>query len=126
MACRRALWDRPSFFVACRRALPDIVPYPPGHRAFPPAIARQSEKADMRSTRLICALACAFAPIAFAQAPTVSGLLNNYSYTLPGLPNYGIAQGSIFDIFGAYLDSTRARSRRLPRSPSMAFPSASP
>ena len=60
----------------------------------------------MRSTRLICALACAFAPIAFAQTPTVSGLLNNYSYTLPGLPSYGIAQGSIFDIFGTYLAST--------------------
>lgn len=60
----------------------------------------------MRSARLICALACGFAPIAFAQTPTVSGLLNNYSYTLPGLPNYGIAQGSIFDVFGTYLAST--------------------
>jgi uncharacterized protein (TIGR03437 family) len=61
---------------------------------------------NMRSSKLILALTCAFAPIAFAQAPTVSGLLNNYSYTLPGLPNYGIAQGSIFDIFGAGLAST--------------------
>jgi hypothetical protein len=24
--------------------------------------------------------------------------MNNYSYTLPGLPNYGIAEGSIFQI----------------------------
>jgi uncharacterized protein (TIGR03437 family) len=38
-----------------------------------------------------------------AQAPTVSGLVNNYSFTLPGLPNYGIAQGSIFAIFGTNL-----------------------
>ena len=60
----------------------------------------------MGSAKLICALACASAPIAFAQAPTVNGLLNNYSYTLPGLPNYGIAQGSIFDVFGTVLAFT--------------------
>lgn len=35
--------------------------------------------------------------------PTVGGLLNNYSYIRPGLPNYGIAEGSIFDIFGTDL-----------------------
>jgi len=35
--------------------------------------------------------------------PTIEHLANNYSYTLPGLPNYGIAQGSIFDIFGSNL-----------------------
>ena len=39
---------------------------------------------------------------AIAQ-PTVTQLQNNYSYVLPGLPNYGIAQGSIFDIFGSGL-----------------------
>jgi uncharacterized protein (TIGR03437 family) len=38
-----------------------------------------------------------------AAQPTVGGLLNNYSYIRPGLPNYGIAQGSIFDIFGTTL-----------------------
>ncbi|HEY6345590.1 MAG TPA: hypothetical protein VIY49_29170 [Bryobacteraceae bacterium] len=38
-------------------------------------------------------------------APTISSLLNNYSYTLPGLPNYGIAPGSIFVIFGTNLNS---------------------
>ncbi len=41
---------------------------------------------------------------AFAQ-PVVKGLLNNYSYILPGLPNYGIAQGSIFIITGTNLAS---------------------
>lgn len=35
----------------------------------------------------------------FAQ-PSISVLQNNYSYILPGLPNYGIAQGSIFVILG--------------------------
>jgi uncharacterized protein (TIGR03437 family) len=37
--------------------------------------------------------------------PTIGALSNNYSYTLPGLPNYGIAQGSIFVIFGTNLSS---------------------
>lgn len=41
-----------------------------------------------------------FAAAASAQAPVIGGLANNYSYISAGLPNYGIAQGSIFDIFG--------------------------
>ena len=36
---------------------------------------------------------------ALAQ-PVVSGLANNYSFLPPGLPNSGIAPGSIFAIFG--------------------------
>ena len=51
------------------------------------------------------ALGALLAASAVAQTPTVGGLLNNYSFTLPGLPNYGIAQGSIFDIFGTNLAS---------------------
>ncbi|HXM43332.1 MAG TPA: hypothetical protein VN924_18995 [Bryobacteraceae bacterium] len=43
---------------------------------------------------------------ALCQTPVVGGLLNNYSFTSPGLPNYGIAQGSIFDIFGTNLSTT--------------------
>ena len=39
--------------------------------------------------------------------PAITGVANNYSYTLPGVPGYGIAQGSIFDIFGANLAGTR-------------------
>ena len=57
----------------------------------------------MRFPGLLLAAAATFVGHAFAQAPTVGGLLNNYSFTLPGLPNYGIAQGSIFDIFGTNL-----------------------
>jgi uncharacterized protein (TIGR03437 family) len=34
------------------------------------------------------------------SGPTVTGLLNNYSNIQPGLPNYGIAPGSIFVIYG--------------------------
>lgn len=40
------------------------------------------------------------------QAPPALTLVNNYSNVLPGLPNYGIAQGAIFDIYGAGLAST--------------------
>jgi uncharacterized protein (TIGR03437 family) len=49
-------------------------------------------------------LALAAAP-ALAQ-PAVGGILNNYSYTLPGLPNYGIAQGSVFALYGSNMSGS--------------------
>jgi uncharacterized protein (TIGR03437 family) len=42
-----------------------------------------------------------FAGMAAAQA-SIAGITNNYSYIPPGLPSYGIAQGSIFSIFGTF------------------------
>ena len=47
---------------------------------------------------------CAAAITAFAQ-PSVpkGGVLNSASYALQGLPNSGIAQGSIFVVFGTGL-----------------------
>ena len=48
---------------------------------------------------LLCAVLALAAAPAVAQ-PAIGGILNNYSFTLPGLPNYGIAQGSIFALFG--------------------------
>jgi len=60
----------------------------------------------MKLTGYLLALAGIFAGSAAGQTPTVGGLLNNYSFTLPGLPNYGIAEGSIFDIFGTNLAAT--------------------
>lgn len=44
-----------------------------------------------------------FAAAASAQAPSITGVVNNYSGVAPGLPNYGIAQGSIFLLVGANL-----------------------
>ena len=38
-----------------------------------------------------------------SDAPVITGLQNNYSFITPGLPNYGIAQGAIFAIYGANL-----------------------
>ena len=46
---------------------------------------------------------CAFCGAAVLAQPVVNAVENNYSYVLPGLPNYGIAQGSIFVIFGSNL-----------------------
>jgi uncharacterized protein (TIGR03437 family) len=47
-----------------------------------------------------------FHPAAAASAPSISQVLNNYSYVLPGQPNYGIAPGSLFVIFGEGLSSS--------------------
>ena len=37
---------------------------------------------------------------AFAQAPTAGGVVNAGSYTVAGLPNSAIAEGSLFIVFG--------------------------
>lgn len=50
-----------------------------------------------RSTLLLI-----FGAAALGQ-PVVNAIENNYSYVPPGLPGYGIAQGSIFVIFGSNL-----------------------
>lgn len=47
-------------------------------------------------------------PVALSTSPpSIDHLSNNYSYILPGMPNYGIAQGSIFAIFGSHLANTQ-------------------
>ncbi|HEY4363009.1 MAG TPA: hypothetical protein VGN17_18715 [Bryobacteraceae bacterium] len=52
-------------------------------------------------TRAACAiLFLTLAGVAAAQ-PRITGIQNNYSYLLPGTPNYAIAQGSIFVLYGA-------------------------
>ena len=55
-----------------------------------------------------------------ATPPTTISLANNYSYTPSGLPNYGIAQGSIFDIFGTNLASSSTPLQSVPLSTSLA------
>ena len=57
----------------------------------------------MRILFSVCATGMMFTASSVAQQPVITGLLNNYSFVQPGLPNYGIAQGSIFDIFGTNL-----------------------
>ena len=57
----------------------------------------------MKIAAVPCLIAAICAGNALAQAPSISAVLNNYSYTLAGSPNYGIAQGSIFVVFGTFL-----------------------
>src|SRR5260370_734527 len=40
-----------------------------------------------------------------AQQPSITAIENNYSYTLPTVPNYGIAPGSLLVIFGSNLST---------------------
>ena len=56
---------------------------------------------------------------ALSTTPTITSLANNYSYVLPGLPHYGIAQGSIFDIFGTNLANTSTGLQSVPLSASL-------
>jgi uncharacterized protein (TIGR03437 family) len=59
------------------------------------------------------ALATLLAPSLLAQ-PKLDRLQNNYSYILPDMPNYGIAQGSIFDIFGSGLAAATSTLQNVP------------
>jgi uncharacterized protein (TIGR03437 family) len=76
------------------------------------------EEVSLKSIVVTSALLCTlFAGTSVAQTPTVAGIENNYSYVVPGLPNYGIAQGSIFDIFGSNLASTSTALQTTPVTP---------
>lgn len=46
-------------------------------------------------------------PSAFGPPPFLTAIQNNYSYLLPGVPNYGIAPGSIFVVMGQNLNTTQ-------------------
>jgi len=46
-----------------------------------------------------------FAGLAAAQ-PRITGIQNNYSYMIPGTPNYGIARGAIVIIYGSNMAPT--------------------
>jgi hypothetical protein len=67
----------------------------------------------VKSRLVFAALAALSMPAAFAQ-PKIFRVENNYSYILPGMPNYGIAQGSIFDIFGSGLATATSELQSVP------------
>jgi uncharacterized protein (TIGR03437 family) len=46
--------------------------------------------------------------------PIITALTNNYSYIVPGMPNYGIAQGSIFILYGYNLGPATLTSQSFP------------
>lgn len=50
---------------------------------------------------IVCEIASvAIFAISAAAQPAITGFQNNYSYIRPGLPNYGVAPGSIFVMYG--------------------------
>jgi uncharacterized protein (TIGR03437 family) len=53
--------------------------------------------------RIVFVAAVAGLATAAQAQPKIAGLTNNYSFIPSGMPNYGIAQGSIFVIFGENL-----------------------
>jgi uncharacterized protein (TIGR03437 family) len=67
----------------------------------------------MKSFLKLCALG-AFVVVTAAAQPKVTALVNNYGNVLPGLPNYGIAQGSIFIIYGSGLANTTTTLQSVP------------
>jgi uncharacterized protein (TIGR03437 family) len=74
----------------------------------------------MRPVYAACALGALFLTAAFAQpqiffTPNGSAKAqNNYSNILPGMPSYGIAQGSIFDLYGLNLATTTSPLQSVP------------
>src|SRR5712691_10038476 len=75
--------------------------------------------AAYRNAFSVCFLGAFLASASLAQ-PTISWVANYYSYVPPGLPNYGIAQGSIFVIFGAGLAGSSIPLQRIPLSNTLA------
>jgi uncharacterized protein (TIGR03437 family) len=54
-----------------------------------------------------------------AAAPAITGVVNSASLLPPGVPNYGIAQGSIFNVFGSNLGPASLTEASLPLPPSL-------
>lgn len=54
----------------------------------------------MRCYAIVCFAA---AVVTCSAQPSITGLQNNYSFLLPGTPNYAFAQGGIFILYGANL-----------------------
>ena len=46
-------------------------------------------------------LLAVLAPALVWAQPRITGIQNNYSYLVPGTPNFAIAQGSIFVLYGS-------------------------
>ena len=67
----------------------------------------------MKSHLAFFALAALVMPAVFAQ-PKISKVQNVFSAILPGMPNYGIAQGSIFTILGTGLATATSPPQSFP------------
>ena len=76
-----------------------------GHYAKVSVTAVNGSSISLQYTTFIAAPASiATHPSAFGPPPFIYEVQNNYSYLLPGVPNYGIAPGSLFAIQGMNLN----------------------
>src|SRR5436305_1660131 len=66
-------------------------------------IAYRSEKGVPMKRSVLCAAMMFATSAVSAAAPQIGAILNAASYSKPGLPNYGIAPGSMFVVFGTEL-----------------------
>jgi uncharacterized protein (TIGR03437 family) len=102
-------------YIGRQRALPCSVFGTSGRLGVPrmPPLVTLRKNSQVKSRLVFCALAALSVPTAFAQ-PRISRVQNIYSYILPGMPNYGIAQGSIFDIVGTGLATATSDLQSVP------------
>lgn len=75
-----------------------------GHYAKLMVTANESGSLSLEYTTFIATRPAALTPAASSE-PSITQLQNNYSYLLPGAPNYGIAPGSLFVIVGTGLSN---------------------
>jgi uncharacterized protein (TIGR03437 family) len=68
--------------------------------------SKETVKLNTSILQLPVILSAIVAP-ALVQTPSINALQNNYSYTIPGAPNYGIAPGSLFIITGSNLSNAQ-------------------
>ena len=78
-----------------------------GHYAKVIVIAVNGTSLSLQYTTFIAAdSSIAAGPSAVGPAPFIYRVQNNYSFLLPGVPNYGIAPGSLFVILGTGLSTS--------------------
>jgi uncharacterized protein (TIGR03437 family) len=76
-----------------------------GHYAKVTVTSVNGTSISLQYTTFIAAVrSIATHPSAFGPPPFIYQVQNNYSYLLPGVPNYGIAPGSLFAIQGMNLN----------------------
>lgn len=77
-----------------------------GHHAKVTVTSANGTSISLQYTTFIAAAANVSAhPTALGPPPFIYSVQNNYSFLLPGVPNYGIAPGSLFAIQGLNLSS---------------------
>ena len=76
-----------------------------GHYAKVIVIAANGNSLSLQYRTFLAAGSIASKPAAAGATPVIAQLQNNYSFPQPGMPNYGIAPGSLFLIYGTGLSS---------------------